>query len=241
MAGVPAGTGVMIMANRQVEVFDNKIENNQNVSLSIISYLVTQQPVRAGSRLRSVLRGDLRPRQQVRRRRRQAERQAAAARSAILTGEGKLPDIVYDGVVDEKKAVDGKLPEKLAIRIRNNGDADFMNFDFADLDLSNPLAMDKKRDKVSRDLKPYEGEMPKLQSGEDRRSELMIVAAVRRRVAFARSPRTAVGRSRSASACVAAGGVRLVGLRSERAGPQKLSEYGLFVGNGSYARAGARA
>ncbi len=34
----------MIMANRQVEVFDNKIENNDSVGLSICSYLVTQKP-----------------------------------------------------------------------------------------------------------------------------------------------------------------------------------------------------
>jgi hypothetical protein len=69
---------------------------------------------------------------------------------------------VYDGVVDEKKAVDGKLPPDLAIRIRNNGDADFVNFDFAHLNVSNPL--DIKKGTISRDLKPYEGEgeLPKL-------------------------------------------------------------------------------
>ena len=32
---VPPGTGVMILANRHVEVFDNTFQNNQNVSLSI--------------------------------------------------------------------------------------------------------------------------------------------------------------------------------------------------------------
>jgi len=80
----------------------------------------------------------------------------------MITGEKTLPDIVYDGVIDEKKAVDGKLPPELAIRIRNNGDADFVNFDFAHLDMSNPL--DIKKGTISKDLKPYEGEgeIPKL-------------------------------------------------------------------------------
>jgi hypothetical protein len=80
----------------------------------------------------------------------------------MILGEKTLPDIVYDGVVDESKAVDGKLPDNLAIRIRDNGDADFVNFDFAHLDISNPL--DIKKGTVSRDLKPYEGdgEIPKL-------------------------------------------------------------------------------
>ena len=40
-----------------------------------------------------------------------------------------LPDILYDGVADPKKLVDGKLPDDLAIRIRNNGKAGFANFD----------------------------------------------------------------------------------------------------------------
>ena len=44
VANVPPGTGVMIMASRQVEVFDNKVENNDSVGLSICSYLVTQKP-----------------------------------------------------------------------------------------------------------------------------------------------------------------------------------------------------
>jgi hypothetical protein len=57
--------------------------------------------------------------------------------------------------------VDGKLPPELAIRIRNNGDADFMNFDLANLDISNPLNI--KKGNISRDLAPFEGEMPKLE------------------------------------------------------------------------------
>ena len=62
-----------------------------------------------------------------------------------------------------KKAVDGELPPELAIRIRDNGDADFVDFDLAGLDISDPLA--PKPGKISRDLKPYEGEgeIPKLE------------------------------------------------------------------------------
>src|SRR5262249_46470551 len=44
VAGVPAGTGVMILANREVEVFDNDIEDNSNVSVSIVSYVITGKP-----------------------------------------------------------------------------------------------------------------------------------------------------------------------------------------------------
>jgi hypothetical protein len=37
-----------------------------------------------------------------------------------------------------------------------------MNLNLPTLDLSNPLALDKERDKVSRDLKPFEGKSEPL-------------------------------------------------------------------------------
>ena len=46
VATVPPGTGIMIMANDQVEVFDNTIENNQTAGLSIVSYLITDKPLK---------------------------------------------------------------------------------------------------------------------------------------------------------------------------------------------------
>ena len=46
VATVPPGTGIMIMANDQVEVFDNTIENNQTSGLSIVSYLITDKPMK---------------------------------------------------------------------------------------------------------------------------------------------------------------------------------------------------
>jgi parallel beta-helix repeat protein len=159
VAGVPAGTGVMIMANRHVEVFENTIENNQNVNLSIVSYLSTGKPfdqdplydpfceaiyihdnkfAGGGDQPNGRLGGLLKE----------------------LAGGENLPDIVYDGVVNPEKAVDGKLPAELAIRIQNNGDADFMNFDLANLDIENPAGSEKA--KISRDLEPYDGILPKL-------------------------------------------------------------------------------
>ena len=44
MAAVPPGTGLMIMANDHVEVFDNDIHDNQTANCSIISYIATQRP-----------------------------------------------------------------------------------------------------------------------------------------------------------------------------------------------------
>src|SRR5262249_47394426 len=79
-----------------------------------------------------------------------------------------LPDILYDGVADPKKLVDGKLPDALAIRIRNNGKAGFANFDAPALKASAaPGAADKDKKppapKIVRDPKAYDAELPALE------------------------------------------------------------------------------
>ncbi|MEO7988900.1 MAG: parallel beta-helix domain-containing protein [Chryseolinea sp.] len=42
---VPQGTGVMILATRHVEVFENKIVNNISVGTAIASYFITENPI----------------------------------------------------------------------------------------------------------------------------------------------------------------------------------------------------
>jgi parallel beta-helix repeat protein len=152
VATVPSGTGMMVMANDFVEVFDNTIENNQTSGLMVVSYLVTQKPINDPGYdayceaiyvhdNKFAANGD----------------KPAGLLGTILGAKlgGKLPDIVFDGAVDEKKLVGGKLPEALGLRIRNNGDADFVNFDVLHLKL-NGLAPPTWGE-VSQDLKPFEG------------------------------------------------------------------------------------
>ncbi len=43
---VPAGTGVLILATSNVEVYNNKIENNKTVGAGIISYFMTENPIK---------------------------------------------------------------------------------------------------------------------------------------------------------------------------------------------------
>ncbi len=41
---VPPGTGIMIMATKEVEIFDNTIENNKTMGIAIVSYKLVQKP-----------------------------------------------------------------------------------------------------------------------------------------------------------------------------------------------------
>jgi parallel beta-helix repeat protein len=159
VATVPPGTGIMIMANDQVEVFDNTIEQNQTSGLSIVSYLITEKPIKDEKYdpfCESVYVHDNR----------------FASNGGKPSGElggllakalgTPLPDILYDGVADPKKQVGGKLPDDLAIHIRNNGQAGFANFDAPALKASAAEAGKAPAPKIIRDLKAYGGELPAL-------------------------------------------------------------------------------
>jgi len=57
-----------------------------------------------------------------------------------------FPDILYDGIVDEKKRTpQGTLPDELRLCIRNNGDADFANGD-----------LEHDFENIRRDLAPHD-------------------------------------------------------------------------------------
>ena len=156
VAGVPPGTGIMIMANDQVEVFDNTIEQNQTAGVSVVSYLIMDKPVADpkydpfceaihvyGNRFAS-----------------NGGKPAGALGELLNKALGTpLPDILYDGIVDPKKVVGGKLPDDLAIRIHDNGKAGFANFDAMALKTA---AETGKAPNIVRDTKAYDGPIKAL-------------------------------------------------------------------------------
>lgn len=153
VATVPTGTGIMIMANNNVEVFENTLSGNQTTNCLIVSYLASGKEIKdpnydpypEGIFIHSNRfgtggdnpQGDL-----------------GGALSELI---GKpVPDIVWDGVIDAKKLVGGELPKELRIYIADNQDADFINFD-----LMNALS-DPSKAKPSRDIAAHAGELPRL-------------------------------------------------------------------------------
>jgi parallel beta-helix repeat protein len=158
VATVPPGTGVMIMANDDVEVFKNIIENNQTGGLSIVSYLISGKPLNddkydpyceAIHIHDNIFKGN-------------GKKPAGAIGEMLTKALGSpLPDILYDGVADPKKQADGKLPDNLAIHIHDNGEASFVNFDATALAAAQ--AGGGKPPKIERDLKAYAGALPTLE------------------------------------------------------------------------------
>ena len=144
---VPSGTGVMIMAYDQVEVFDNTIADNQTVNLALLSYYVTEYPWYDASYIPycqaihihdNTFTGG-------------GDKPAGSPWQAlsVFVG-GHYPDIAYDGIFDHTWLEDGQLSDAVRISIHDNGDADFANLDLENFDLA---AL--KLPKVRRDLAPH--------------------------------------------------------------------------------------
>ena len=120
VATVPPGTGIMIMANDEVEVFDNTIDKNQTSGMSIVSYLLTDKPLNDPNYdpfCESIYIHDNRFSDNG------GKPSGAIGEMLSKVMGSPLPDILYDGIIDPKKQVDGKLPEALALRIKDNGKA----------------------------------------------------------------------------------------------------------------------
>src|SRR5262249_13937857 len=82
----------------------------------------------------------------------------------------KTPDIIYDGIINPAKLVNGTLPAPLRIYITDNGAATFANLNWSALpdlttmktDQQKVVALLAHHPKIERDLKAYEGELPSL-------------------------------------------------------------------------------
>jgi parallel beta-helix repeat protein len=131
VASVPAGTGVIINANDQVEIFDNDIGGNNTANVIISSYFSTGYMNKEGvapnfdpwpeaifvhdNRFSP---GGAKP----------DGLDLQALRVVLFGVTGRLPDVLWDGYVDVKKFKGGKVDPALAICV-DNGAAQTLNAD----------------------------------------------------------------------------------------------------------------
>lgn len=130
VASVPAGSGVVINSNDDVEIFDNDIGGHRTANVIVSSYFSTgytnlstsesfdPYPERIyihGNRFGPG--GDSPDNLELK-----------ALKLAKFGLNGRLPDILWDGYVNPAKRVDGKLPAELGICV-DNGEATLINVD----------------------------------------------------------------------------------------------------------------
>ena len=148
---VPRGTGIIIQANSDVEVFDNDISGNGTVNVSIVTYSNETQDENYYPHPRSIQihgnrfgEGGFDP---------DVETGELAAILFELSG-GNMPDIFWDGILPTSQIIFGQ-PNEERLVLTNNGDATFLTI--------NPIKyLLPFFDPVETDISEYEGEVRPL-------------------------------------------------------------------------------
>ncbi|MFY3744122.1 parallel beta-helix domain-containing protein [Anaeromyxobacter sp. Red801] len=114
VAIVPAGSGVVVMANHDVEVFGNTIQGNQTAAVGVISYLLTGQappdgydpfPRRVHVHGNTITGNGTAPDEAT---------PLGAALAQVRTALGTdLPDVVWDGIPDPTGS--GENPQEICV------------------------------------------------------------------------------------------------------------------------------
>ena len=148
---VPRGTGIIIQANSDVEVFDNDISGNGTVNVSIVTYSNETQDENYNPHPKSIQihgnrfgEGGFDP---------DVETGELAAILFELSG-GNMPDIFWDGILPTSQIIFGQ-PNEERLVLSNNGDATFLTI--------NPIKyLLPFFDPVETDISEYEGEVRPL-------------------------------------------------------------------------------
>ena len=139
VAKVPLGTGMLLLASQQTEVFENKIINNRTSGISVVSYFMSENPIKDSLYDPYPHDAYIHDNTMTRKRQRATGKGRIGKMYRFKLKFGKdVPHIMYDGIVDEKNKAQ-------AICLYNNHEETFANID----------AGNGFKNK-SRDSKPYQ-------------------------------------------------------------------------------------
>jgi parallel beta-helix repeat protein len=128
---IPAGTGFIVMATNQCEIFANEINNHNSVSGAVICYLTLKKPYK-DTIYDPYCGGIYIHDNNIRRGTGTVDQNVNFGKLLSALFGDKVPDIVYDGSVNPAyKNNDGTIKEDQKICIRNNGNVTFVNLDMA--------------------------------------------------------------------------------------------------------------
>jgi hypothetical protein len=126
VAKVPKGTGVLVLATSNVELFNNAITNNKTMGVGVISYFITENKIKdkAYDPYPSGINIHDNAFERKKGRAPLEGRIGQLYRFKLKFGRN-LPHIVFDGIIDPK------AKERQVLCIRNNSNQSFANLDAA--------------------------------------------------------------------------------------------------------------
>nr|MCU0471099.1 right-handed parallel beta-helix repeat-containing protein [Arcicella sp.] len=131
VASVPDGTGILLLASNNVEVFQNRIINNKSIGTGIISYFMTEKPINDKEYYPYPTAISIHDNEFQRERTRPTSRGRMGLMFRFKLKFGKdVPHILYDGIIDPQ-SIDsqGNVLADKKICIKNNKNESFVNID----------------------------------------------------------------------------------------------------------------
>ncbi len=122
---VPPGTGIILLAAKNVEIFDNEIIGHKTIGTAIASYQITQKPY--NNKAYNPFSSDVHIyNNKYERKRTLPDLSKDFGKMVNFVFGGKPQDILYDGILDDTKT--GKNPMNICIR-QGGDDLRFANID----------------------------------------------------------------------------------------------------------------
>ena len=128
---VPSGTGIMVMATEQVEVFDNTIINNKTAGTAVVSYYITEEETKDSQY--NPYTSAIYIHHNIYRRAPQIPTLDHDIGLLLFVRFFKdVPDIIYDGMPDPRYVGDnGLIPDSRRLCIADNLEAGYLNLDIS--------------------------------------------------------------------------------------------------------------
>ncbi len=127
---VPLGTGMLLLAANNVEIYNNKFINNRTVPTGIISYYMTENKIKDSTYYPYPTAISIHDNEYSKKRKRATMKGRLGQMYRFKLKFGKdVPDIVYDGILDKKLLVNNKYPDDKRICLSNNKGATYANLD----------------------------------------------------------------------------------------------------------------
>ena len=129
VATVPAGTGIMVLATSEVEIFNNEIIDHKTAGTAIVSYFITEEPIKDEEY--NPYTSAIYIYDNVYRQKKQIPTLKHEIGQLLFFKFGRsVPEIIYDGNTDPQYVSEnGEMTEGRGFCIENNQGADFLNLD----------------------------------------------------------------------------------------------------------------
>ena len=157
---VPRGTGIIIQANSDVEVFDNDISGNGTVNLSIVTYSAETDDENYYPHPKSIQvhgnrfgNGGFDP-----------DTDKAIAGILYELSEGNMPDIFWDGILPLTQMIFGQ-PDEEKLVLSDNGEASFMALKPIKYMLSLPNVTTSDTEPYNRKIRPLSAVVMEIPEG----------------------------------------------------------------------------